>query len=60
MARFIGKGFLAAGFLLGVYGLTDGSSILLRSGLGLIAAGILAMGYGLYRALIARSSRADK
>ena len=60
MTRFIGKGFLAAGFLLGIYGLTDESPVLLRSGLGLVVAGILAMGYGLCRTLVERSHRVEK
>lgn len=60
MTRFIGKGFLASGFLLGIYGLTEGHIILERSGLGLIAAGILAMGYGLYRTVMARAHQAGK
>ncbi len=60
MARFIGKGFLAAGFLLGIYGLTDESPVLLRSGLGMVVAGILAMGYGLCRMLVERSHRVEK
>lgn len=55
MARFIGKGFLAAGFLVAIYGLTEGHPILLRSGMGLLVAGVLAMGYGLYQALVGRS-----
>ncbi|OLB56388.1 MAG: hypothetical protein AUI03_04190 [Nitrospirae bacterium 13_2_20CM_2_62_8] len=38
MVRFIGKGFLAGGFLLGIYGLTEGHDVLMRSGLGLLAA----------------------
>jgi hypothetical protein len=55
MARFVGKGFLAAGFLLGIYGLTEAQPALLRSGLALVIAGIAAMGYGLYQALALRN-----
>lgn len=60
MPRFVGKGFLAAGFLLGIYGLTDGSPMLMRTGLGLVVAGIVAMGYGLYRMLVEQSSHDEK
>lgn len=60
IARLIGKGFLAIGFLLAIYGLTDESPGMMRSGLGLVAAGMLAVGYSLYRALAARSHQPDK
>ncbi len=60
MVRFVGKGFLAAGFLLSIYGLTDGSPVLMRTGLGLVAAGIVAMGYGLFRTLVERSGQEEK
>ena len=60
MVRFIGKGFLAGGFLLGIYGLTEGHDVLMRSELGLLAAGIAAMGYGLYRTLVERSGQEEK
>jgi hypothetical protein len=52
--RFIAKGFLAGGFLLGIDGLTEGRPVLLRSGLALVAVGVVAMIYGLYRALTAQ------
>ncbi|MGH7250923.1 MAG: hypothetical protein ACREIK_03630 [Nitrospiraceae bacterium] len=60
MVRFIGKGFLAGGFLLSIYGLTEPNDVLMRSGLGLVAAGIAAMGYGLYRTLVERSGQEEK
>lgn len=60
LPRFIGKIFLATGFLLGTYGLTDERPVLLQSGLGLIAAGVLAAGYGLYRALASRSHQVNQ
>jgi hypothetical protein len=48
-ARFTGKAFVALGFVLGIYGLTEGNDTLMRAGLGLLAAGVLASVYGLYR-----------
>lgn len=60
VARWIGKAFLAAGFLLGIYGLTEESPVVMRAGLGLLAAGIAAMSYGLFLALVARSHQPDK
>ena len=60
VARWIGKAFLAAGFLLGIYGLTEESPVVMRAGLGLLAAGIAAMSYALFLALVARSHQPDK
>lgn len=60
VARWIGKAFLGAGFLLGIYGLTEESPVVMRAGLGLLAAGIVAMSYGLFLALVARSHQPDK
>jgi hypothetical protein len=50
IARFTGKAFVALGFVLGIYGLTEGSDTLMRAGLGLLMAGVLASAYGLYDA----------
>jgi len=60
VARWVGKAALAAGFLLGIYGLTEESPVVLRAGLGLLATGIVAMSYGLFMALIARSHQSDE
>lgn len=60
IARLIGKGFLAVGFVVAIYGLTDESPGMMRSGLGLVAAGMLATGYSFFRALAARSRQPDK
>ncbi|MBI4400462.1 MAG: hypothetical protein HY581_02380 [Nitrospirae bacterium] len=60
MARFIGKGLLSIGFVLVIYGLTDESPVMMRSGLGLVEAGILAAGYSLYRAFAARWQQPDR
>jgi hypothetical protein len=49
IARFTGKAFVALGFVLGIYGLTEGNDVVMRAGLGLLAAGVLASAYGMYR-----------
>ena len=51
IARFTGKVFVALGFILGIYGLTEGQPAVLQAGLGLLVAGVLASAYGLYRML---------
>ncbi|HZC68619.1 MAG TPA: hypothetical protein VE201_08390 [Nitrospirales bacterium] len=48
IARFTGKAFVALGFVLGIYGLTEGNDVVMRAGLGFLAAGVLASAYGLY------------
>jgi hypothetical protein len=48
IARFTGRAFVALGFVLGIYGLTEGNDTIMRAGLGLLAAGVLASAYGLY------------
>jgi len=48
IARFTGKAFVALGFVLGIYGLTEGNDTVMRAGLGLLTAGVLASAYGLY------------
>ena len=49
IARFASKAFVALGFVLGIYGLTEGNDTLMRAGLGLLAAGVLASAYSMYR-----------
>jgi hypothetical protein len=49
IARFTGKAFVALGFVLGIYGLTEGNDLVMRAGLGLLAAGVLASAYGMFR-----------
>ena len=51
IARFTGKIFVALGFILGIYGLTEAQPAVLQAGLGLLVAGVLASAYGLYRML---------
>ena len=51
IARFTGKVFVALGFIMGIYGLTEGQPAVLQAGLGLLVAGVLASAYGLYRIL---------
>jgi len=51
IARFTGKVFVALGFILGIYGLTEAQPAVLQAGLGLLVAGVLASAYGLYRIL---------
>jgi hypothetical protein len=51
IARFTGKVFVALGFILGIYGLTEAQPAVLQAGLGLLVAGVLASAYGLYRML---------
>ena len=51
IARFTGKVFIALGFIMGIYGLTEAQPVVLQIGLGLLVAGVLASAYGLYRIL---------
>lgn len=60
VARFIGKAFLAGGFLVGTFGLTQEQGIYTQTGLGLLAAGIMAMGYALYRSVTSESHPKEK
>lgn len=60
VARLLGKVFLAGGFFLGIYGVTEEQGIYLQSGLGLLVAGILAMGYALYRSVTHDSQGEEK
>jgi hypothetical protein len=54
--RFLAKIFLAAGFIAGIYGVTEPNDTALRSALGLIIAGVLAGAYGLVRRLLRTQS----
>ena len=49
IARVTGKIFVALGFILGTYGLTEGQPDVMQAGLALLVTGVLASGYGLYR-----------
>ena len=65
IARFAGKAFVALGFILGTYGLTEGHETIMRAGLGLLVAGVLASAYGMYhwikhRGVTADQGRADR
>ena len=51
IARITGKVFVALGFILGIYGLTEAQPAVLQAGLGLLVAGVLASASGLYRML---------
>lgn len=51
MARTVGVLAIAAGFVVGIYGLERPQSLWLPSALALIVTGILAQGYALYGTL---------
>ena len=48
IARFAGKAFVAFGFILGTYGLTEGNEAIKQTALGLLVTGVLASAYGAY------------
>ncbi len=48
IARFAGKAFVAFGFILGTYGLTEGNETIKQTALGLLVTGVLASAYGAY------------
>ena len=60
VARFTGKAFVAAGFILGTYGLTDGSEAIRQSALALLVTGVLASAYGAYHWIRHRGVTADQ
>ena len=60
IARFAGKAFVAAGFILGTYGLTEGSETIKQTALGLLIAGVLASAYGAYHWVRHRGMTADQ
>jgi hypothetical protein len=49
IARLMGRLFFVGGFLLAVYGLSEHNRFLVNASLGLIATGIVATGFALYR-----------
>lgn len=52
LVRLLARLSLAAGFLLGTYGLTDSNGLAVRLGLGFIVVGVLLGIYGLVRRLL--------
>jgi hypothetical protein len=48
IARFAGKAFVAFGFILGIYGLTEGNEAIKQIALGMLVTGVLASAYGAY------------
>jgi hypothetical protein len=60
IARFAGKGFVALGFILGIYGLTESQPAILKAGLGLLVAGVLASAYGMYHWVTRRGITAHR
>jgi len=51
IARFVGIVATALGFVIGIYGLEDTGARWLQTGLGLLAAGMLAQGHAFYCSL---------
>ena len=47
-ARFAGQLCVALGFILGIYGLTEGQPAIMNTGLALLVVGVIASAYGLY------------
>ena len=60
IARFAGKACVAFGFILGTYGLTEGSETIKQTALGFLIAGILASAYGAYHWIRNRGITADQ
>jgi hypothetical protein len=60
IARVAGKVFVALGFILGTYGLTDGRPDVMKAGLGLLIAGVISSAYGLYHQTMHRDGTADQ
>jgi hypothetical protein len=60
IARFAGKAFVAFGFILGTYGLTEGNEAIKQTALGLLVAGVVASAYGLYHWAMKRGVTADQ
>ena len=60
IARVTGKVFVALGFILGTYGLTEGQPDVMKAGLGLLIAGVISAAYGLYHQITHRDDTADQ
>ena len=60
IARFAGKAFVAFGFILGIYGLTEGNEAIKQTALGLLVTGVLASAYGAYHWIRNRGVTADQ
>jgi hypothetical protein len=57
--RWLAKALLAAGFLTGIYGVTEPNETATRSALGLLVGGVLASIYGLVRRIVSSSPSGD-
>ena len=60
ISRFAGKAFVAFGFILGTYGLTEGNEAIKQTALGLLVTGVLASAYGAYHWIRNRGVTADQ
>ena len=60
IARLTGKAFVAAGFILGIYGLTEKQETILQTALGLLVTGVLASAYGAYHWIRNKGVTADQ
>jgi hypothetical protein len=60
IVRITGKVFVALGFILGTYGLTEGQPDVMKAGLGLLIAGVISSAYGLYQQITHRNSTTDQ
>ena len=60
IARITAKVFVALGFILGIYGLTEGQQDVMKAGLGLLIAGVVSAAYGLYQQIKHRDDTANQ